>query len=226
MLCVDGKSHSLTFDYVTATRFDRGSDIGTGSTGGAIGGPGADISKLTITNCSFTESRRGMAFYAWRGEDWYFADNEFINTNGGIKSNNGGATSKRIRIERNYFTGTSRMACEMQGQVDGFWFIDNFYEKPVFESSVFKDNDSTFAFSLIYHGDSTRDFHILRNTVLAPERPDGTGVRLAFEVGNNAIVRDNYVNGIGTFVSCFMGDSSGPRASELIGMELFLGGML
>ncbi len=217
VLFIDGKAHDLALDHVNATHFDRGSEIGTGSTGGAIGGAGAEVARLSITNCSFTDSRKGMAFFAFRGEDWLFADNEFINTNGGIKSNNVGATSKRIRIERNYFNGTSRMAVELQGQVDGFWFVDNYYENPVFESATFKDNDSTFAFSLIYHGDSTRDVHILRNVVLAPQRPDGTGVRLAFEVGNNAEVRDNYVNGIGTFVSCFMGDSSGDRPPETIG---------
>ena len=220
LLFIDGvgsrgvKNLNILRNYVE--QFDHGSQIGTGGGGGAIGAPGSRVDNVTIADNTFINARRGMAMYMWTGDNWLIADNAFLDTNGGIKSNNAGATAHNIRILRNYWSGTSRMGAELQGQVDGFWFQDNFYENPVM-SSNFQDNISTFAFSLIYHGVTTRNAHINRNTVLAPQRPDGTGVRLAFEGGNDLDISDNYINGIGTVTSVFMGDSSGGATTSNIG---------
>jgi hypothetical protein len=198
--------------------FNRGSDIGTGS--GAIGAPGYTVNNLSITNCSFRDSAGAMGMYIHKGDNWNITDNEFITTAGGIKSNNHGETVHNIRIQRNYWSNTSRMGVELQGQVDGFWFEDNYYENPVL-SSNYNDNLSTIAWSVIYHGNQTRDQHLRRNTVKAPQRPDGTGVRQAFEAGNNAEIVDNYINGIGTVYSAYMGDSSGTSIGSAIGRTTF-----
>ena len=195
----------IRFNNCDFVHFNRGSDIGCGS--GAIGAVGYQINNASITNCSFRDSPGAMAIYFWTGDNWTITDNEFINTNGAFKTNNAGITTHNFVMSRNYWSGTSRMGVELQGQVDGFWFEDNYYENPVL-SSNYDDNLSTMAWSVIYHGDQTRNVFLRRNTVKAPQRPDGTGVRQVFEAGNGATITDNYIDGIGTFLSVFMGDSA------------------
>jgi len=86
------------------------------------------------------------------------------------------------------------MAIEYQGGGTNSIFQDNWYEKARLGSS-FNENNETFAYSIIAdrsHGTIAR-----RNVVIAPERPDGVGVRIAFEIGgDNALVEDNYISGV------------------------------
>ena len=211
-----GKS-ALDVDWCDFTNFARGVDVGFGA-GTALGGHGSgwDPQDSHITNSSFHDSPGGWGIGFFKGSGLTIADNEFVNILNGIKSNNGGDTAHDITITRNYFSGIRRMFAELQGQVKNFELSDNYVENPVL-SSNFNDNIHSLGFSVIYHGDETRNARILRNTIKCPQRPDGTGVRLAFELGNNFTVEDNYIDGIGTMTSVFMGDSSGPRSADQIG---------
>ncbi len=180
---------------ITADKFineERGGWIGGGN--GAIGVPGNTVANLDISNNSFQGNGGGNGVFFFIGKNVNIHDNEFINLSCGIKSNNLGFGSNQITIQRNYFTQNNYHSVELQGSVNGFWFMDNYYDHPRL-SSNFHDNDSIFAFSLIYTATSS-DQHILRNYIAAPERPDGTGVRMGFEAGEHCEIRDNYLNGI------------------------------
>jgi hypothetical protein len=91
------------------------------------------------------------------------------------------------------------MAIEYQGGGYDTVVQDNYYENPVM-TNVFNQNLSTFAYSLI--ADRSVGTIARRNTIIAPERPDGTGVRVGFEIGgDNALVEDNYSVGTESVVS-------------------------
>ena len=212
----EGRS-TLNVDWIDVTNFTRGVNVGFGA-GTALGGHGSawDPVNSKITNSSFHDSPGGWGIGFYKGSGLTIADNAFVNITNGIKSNNVGNTAHDITITRNYFSGIRRMFAELQGQVQNFELSDNYVENPVLAGS-FSQNNDCLGFSVIYHGDETRNARVVRNTILCPQRPDGTGVRLAFEIGNNFTVEDNYINGIGTMTSCFMGDSSGPRSEAEIG---------
>jgi hypothetical protein len=143
-----------------------------------------------ITNNTFDPIGGDNAIYGYYWNHLTIANNEFFNGNQGIHVIDHRGKSPNLLIEQNYFCGLSRMGIEYQGGGRDTVVQDNYYEKPTM-SRTFSKNMSTFAFSLI--ADRSKRTIVRRNTIIAPERPDGTGVRVGFEMGgDNALVEDNY----------------------------------
>jgi hypothetical protein len=145
-----------------------------------------------ITNNTFTNiTDTGVYGYYW--DSLTIANNEFNGGNEGIHVIDFGNSSKNLLMEQNHFQSLHRMGIEYQGGGQNTIVQDNYYEKPVMTSN-FADNNSTFAYSII--ADQSVGTIIRRNTSIAPERPDGVGVRIIFEVGgDNTLVEDNYSSG-------------------------------
>jgi hypothetical protein len=99
-----------------------------------------------------------------------------------------------LLVEQNYIKGAKGMGMEFQGTAAGLTFQDNWFEHPNLSSDATK-NGSSMAFSLIL--DKSKDIVIRRNVVIAPERPDGKGCRIGFELGgDNSVAEDNYIDGV------------------------------
>jgi hypothetical protein len=146
-----------------------------------------------ITNCVFDPIHADNAIYGYNWNNLTIANNLFLNGNEGVHLIAHYDPSKDLLIEQNYFGGLHRMGIEIQGGGHGTIVQDNFYEKPVM-SKRFRDNDSTFAYSIV--ADRSQASIIRRNTAIAPERPDGAGVRILFELGGfDFRCVDNYAVG-------------------------------
>lgn len=147
-----------------------------------------------ITNNLFTGYQGGFGIYGYNWDTLVIANNEFVNITAGIHIDGHRASSKDMLVEQNYFTGIKGMGVELQTHGLRTIVQDNYFEKPNL-SSTFHHNDTSFAFSIIL--DRSFDTIVRRNVVIAPERPDGVGVRIGFELGGtNVQAYDNYVNGI------------------------------
>jgi hypothetical protein len=143
-----------------------------------------------ITNCVFDPISGDNGIYGYNWKNLTIANNAFLNGNEGIHVVAHQIASSDLLIEQNYFSGLRRMAVEVQGGGVDTVVQDNYYENPVM-SEKFEENMSTFAYSII--SDRSRHTRVRRNTSLAPERPDGTGVRIIFELGGEDVVcEDNY----------------------------------
>jgi hypothetical protein len=152
-----------------------------------------------ITNNSFATIDGDNGVYGYYWDDLVIANNEFLNGNEGIHVIDHSDRSRDLLIEQNYFANLRRMAIEYQGGGHDTVVQDNYYEKP-WLTGVWEQNMSTFAYSLI--ADRSVGTIARRNTVIAPERPDGTGVRIGFEMGgDDARVEDNYSEGTEAVVS-------------------------
>ncbi len=153
----------------------------------------------SITNNSFDpiDADNGIYGYYWDGLT--IANNEFVNGPEGIHVVDHSNNSHDLLIEQNYFSGIRRMGLEYQG--GGFNTIvqDNWYEQPSLTAN-FNENNDTFAYSIIAtESDGTI---ARRNVIVAPERPDGVGCRIGFEIGGtNALIEDNYVSGVNHIVA-------------------------
>jgi hypothetical protein len=146
-----------------------------------------------ITNCVFDPIHADNAIYGYNWNNLLIANNLFLDGNEGIHLIAHYDPSKDLLIEQNYFAGLHRMGIECQGGGSNTIVQDNFYEKPMMTKN-FHDNDSTFAYSIV--ADRSRSSIIRRNTALAPEKPDGTGVRILFELGGHGFrCLDNYTVG-------------------------------
>src|SRR4029079_1279190 len=67
-------------------------------------------------------------------------------------------------------------------------------------TAIKEENSSTFAFSIV--ADRSVGTIARRNVINAPERPDGTGVRIGFETGGDGtLVENNWVYGINQFLA-------------------------
>lgn len=150
------------------------------------------LEESAITNCLF-RGTCGFGIYGYNYRNLEIANNEFANIVAGAHID-GRSIGDDLIVRENWLHGLKGMGLEFQGSGARKTFLDNFYELPRL-SSVFHENDGCMAFSLIL--DNSSDILIARNTVLAPERPDGTGCRVGFEVGgDNCLVTDNLVDGI------------------------------
>lgn len=146
-----------------------------------------------ITNNTFDRIVGDNGIYGYYWDNLTIANNSFLNGNEGIHVIDHRDSSRNLLIEQNYFSGIRRMGIEYQGGGYNTIVQDNFYEKPLM-SNRFSQNNATFAFSII--ADRSVGTIVRRNTSIAPERPDGTGVRIIFEVGGDkAIVEQNYSYG-------------------------------
>lgn len=151
-----------------------------------------------ITNNYFTGSNASFAIYGYNYKNLVIANNEIVGTPGGMHIDAFGNCGDLL-VEQNYISGTRGMGMEFQttgaaipGSVK-LVFQDNWFEKPNLSSN--RDaNWNSFALSLPL--DRADNVIIRRNTIIAPERPDGKGIRIGFEVGGDGtIVEDNYVDG-------------------------------
>jgi hypothetical protein len=177
-----------------------------------------------ITNCVFDPIRGDNGIYGYNWKNLTIANNAFLNGNEGIHLVAHDVSSANLLIEQNYFSGLRRMGVEVQGGGVDTVVQDNYYENPVI-TEKFEENMSTFAYSII--SDRSRHTRVRRNTSIAPQRPDGTGVRIIFELGGEDVVcEDNYSTG-GNCVAIlntsrngkivnnrFVGQREGPSAFE------------
>jgi hypothetical protein len=161
-----------------------------------------------ITNNLFTNYTGGFGIYGYNYNTLVIANNEFVNLSAGAHCDAQNPTNcGNLLAEQNYLVGMKGMGFEFQGTAKNCVFQDNWFEHPNL-SSVFNQNLNSMAFSLIL--DRGSNITIQRNTVIAPERPDGTGCRVGFEVGgDNTLVTDNYINGIDITVADNDGNGTG-----------------
>lgn len=147
-----------------------------------------------ITDNLFTGYNCSFAIYGYGRDKLVIANNEFIDINAGIHLDDFDPNDSDDLFEQNYFSGVKGMGIELQSNGARTIVQDNWYEHPNL-SPTFVQNNGTMAFSIIL--DRSVDTIIRRNVVIAPERPDGVGCRIGFEVGgDNCLVEDNYINGI------------------------------
>lgn len=143
-----------------------------------------------ITNCVFDPIKGDNGIYGYNWKKLTIASNHFLNGNEGIHVIAHWDPSSDLLVEQNYFAGLHRMAIEIQGGGVNTIVQDNFYEKPDL-SEEFGRNHDTFAYSIV--SDRSQNTRVRRNTSLAPQRPDGVGVRIIFELGGQGVVcHDNY----------------------------------
>lgn len=151
------------------------------------------IRNTRITNNVFDPIAGEVGIYGYYWDNLLIANNAFMNGVEGIHVINHDDKARDMVIEQNYFAGLHRMGIEYQA---GGWNTvvqDNWYENPVMTSN-FNDNRDTFAYSIIC--DRSQNTIVRRNVSIAPERPDGTGVRVIFELGGfNLQAYDNYSDG-------------------------------
>jgi hypothetical protein len=145
-------------------------------------------SEITNNNFDRIDGDNGVHGYNWA--NLRIANNSFRNGEEGIHVVDFTDQSHNLTIEQNYFSNLHRMGVEVQGGGSDTLVQDNFYENPSMTSNP-DDNMSTFAYSII--ADHSRGTVVRRNTSIAPERPDGKGVRIIFELGGeNVKCYDNY----------------------------------
>lgn len=151
------------------------------------------LTSSLIQGCYFTGPSFGIYGYGYKGLT--IRCNEFDGLGAGMHIDAQGddnSVNGDLLVELNWLHRIKGMGCEFQGAASNLIFQDNWFEHPNL-SSVFASNNNSFAFSLILA--KSRDIIIRRNYVLSLEKPDGTGDRIAFEIGgDNTQVYDNYVN--------------------------------
>lgn len=146
-----------------------------------------------LTNNYFTGYSGGFGIYGYNYNDLWISNNEFVNITAGMHID-AFTGSANLMVEQNYITGAKGMGMEFQSKASNLVFQDNWFENPNLSTEK-KRNNNSMAFSLIL--DKSSDITIRRNVVKAPQRPDGIGCRIAFEVGgDNTVVEDNYVDGV------------------------------
>jgi hypothetical protein len=163
------------------------------------------LANSTISNNYFTNYTCVFAIYGYNYDGLTISGNQMVNLTAGIHIDAFGG-SGNLMVQQNYLTGIKGMGMEFQGSATNLTFQDNWYEHPNL-SSVYNQNLNSMAFSLIL--DKSRDITIRRNTVIAPERPDGTGCRVGFELGgDNTLCEDNYIDGVSITAYCTDNDGT------------------
>jgi hypothetical protein len=148
------------------------------------------LTNSRITNNVFNPIKMENGIWGYYWNNLLIANNAFIDGIEGMHLINHDDKGRDLVIEQNYFANLRRMAIEYQA---GGWNTvvqDNHYENPVLTSNV-NQNLDTFAYSIV--ADRSQNTITRRNTAIAPERPDGYGVRVMFELGGfNIQCYDNY----------------------------------
>jgi hypothetical protein len=143
-----------------------------------------------ISNNTFDPIAGDNGIYGYYWDNLTIANNAFLDGNEGIHLLDLRNSSKDLLIEQNYFSGLHRMGVEYQGGGYNTVVQDNYYENPSLSRKK-ELNGATFAYSVI--ADQSSGTIVRRNTSIAPQRPDGIGVRIIFEVGgDNTLVEQNY----------------------------------
>lgn len=224
-IAADGKNSGLVVERCAGAGFENGKDTGFGR-GTFIGRPlGWQPRNARIQDCSMRDSRSGWAIGWYRGDGdnaetgargLDILDCDFVGILNGPKSNNVGNTSYNCSIRRCYYSGIGRCNSEIQGCLSGWTSEDNYQDEP-FLSSVFNNNLTALGDSNIGHGKNNGPVAnvIHRNIYRMTSKADGTGQRLAVEVGNLFNVMDNAAFGSGrnTFAAYFLGDSNGANSA-------------
>jgi hypothetical protein len=167
-----------------------------------------------ITNCVFDPIDGDNGIYGYNWSNLTIANNQFLNGNEGIHLVAHADASKDLLIEQNYFAGLRRMGIEIQGGGVNTVVQDNYYEKPRM-SAKSGDNDSTFAYSIV--SDRSKGTRVRRNVSIAPDRPDGVGVRIIFELGgSDFLCEDNYSDGGNHVIAVNGAKASGIARNNLL----------
>jgi hypothetical protein len=146
-----------------------------------------------ITNNSFTKIGGNNGIYGYYWDNLTIANNAFLDGNEGIHVVDHSNSGNNLLIEQNYFSGLHRMGIEYQGGGSNTVVQDNYYENPVLMSNV-NQNLDTFAYSIV--ADRSANTVVRRNYAHGPDRPDGWGVRVMFELGGKGLdMYDNYSEG-------------------------------
>lgn len=164
----------------------------TGAQKGQQLGWSTGLRSSRITNNLFTGGPFGIFGTNYAG--LVVSNNEFVDLAACCHIDALASGCGNLLVEQNYMKGSRGMGLEFQSAAVNLIYQDNWFEKPTLSTTASK-NTSSMAFSLILSRSSK--IKILRNVVIAPERPDGIGCRIGFEVGgDDTLVEDNYVNGI------------------------------
>lgn len=143
------------------------------------------LSASRISHCVFDPISGDNGIYGYNWDNLVISNNHFKNGNEGIHLIAHHDPSKDLLIEQNYFSGLHRMAVEIQGGGVNTVVQDNYYERPVMTARA-EENGDTFAYSIV--SDRSKGTIVRRNTSIAPQRPDGIGVRIIFELGGRDVV--------------------------------------
>ncbi len=157
--------------------------------------PSGGLNNAKITNNLFTGNPPGgFGLYGYNFTNTVIANNEFVDISAGIHAEMFG-TNNNVLIEQNYFSKIRNgMGVEILGSktpgVTGWIVQDNYYDTPNQTTNDYASLKNFMAFSMALSTGTKLTYR--RNTIIAPERPDGIGVRLGFELmgGNNANVSD------------------------------------
>jgi uncharacterized membrane protein YgcG len=176
------------------------------------------LANSQISNNLFTGYTGGFGIYGYNYQGLTIANNEFVNVGAGAHIDAQNSSDGNLIVEQNYLTGIKGMGLEFQGSATNLTFQDNWYENPNLSSTA-SQNLNAFAYSLIL--DKSSNILIQRNVAIATTKPDGIGARVGFEVGgDNAMVRDNYVDGTQNVVE----DNDGSGSSSVtVENNLFFG---
>ena len=179
-----GFNTNVTFDHDTFNLNTHGTNpSGITATSG--------MSNAVISNNYFTGYSGGFGIYGYN-YGLKIVNNEFVDITAGIHIQAFNDLGNLL-VQNNYIKGVNGMGMEFQGCANNLKFLDNFYEHPVLSSDPNR-NTNSMAFSLPL--DESSNIDIERNTIIAPER-DGIGMRIGIETGgDNALVQDNYINGV------------------------------
>jgi len=159
-----------------------------------------------ITNCLFAGANGHLNIYSAHDCDGMFiANNEFIDTDGGIHwgvGDNAGTygTIKNFLFEQNYFKGIKAQAVELQAKLKGasinVIIQDNWVEYHRL-GPTYNDNTDAYSYSVPFEGG--KGVIIRRNVSIQKKsnaEPDGVGVRIIYEIGGELVVcEDNYSDG-------------------------------
>lgn len=176
------------------------------------------LSSGRISNCIFDPVDGDNGIYGYNWDNLIIANNHFKHGNEGIHLIAHYDASRDLLIEQNYFTGLRRMAVEIQGGGSRTIVQDNYYDLPVL-TPKFEENKDTFAYSIV--ADRSRGTRVRRNTSIAPERPDGIGVRIIFELGGQDVIcEDNYsVDGNHVIAANGSGASGVAKNNRIVGYK-------
>lgn len=193
--CANGYNKRIVFDNCVFL-IDA-----TGSSNNAITAT-SGLEDSSITNNRFTSVnyRCGFGIYGYNRNRLRIAQNEFVDIPAGIHIDSFNPNDADTIVEQNLFQGMKGMGCEMQTYGLRTIIRDNLFWKPNL-STVFAQNDGCMAYSIIM--DRSTGSQIYRNSVIAPERPDGKGCRIGIEAGGDGCqVFENYMNGINHSIAC------------------------
>lgn len=178
---------------------------------------GAKMVNTKVTNNLFTNFQH-FSFMTYGGySGLVIANNEFINVMAGPHVD-GQKGSGSILMEQNYFNqvGVGPFS-ELQGGASGAIIEDNWAENPklVPNSGCSSQPNNCYALGHSVPLNFSTGIVVKHNVVLAPQAPDGTGVRFAFELGGSGTFEENYIS----IKNVCFADTDGSNPSTLLTVQ-------